>query len=87
MIGVTGACGKTTTKNILVELLGSRMTTVGSPNSFNNDIGVPLTLFLADDATEALVSRGIIPRPCCELDPQAFPQAFVPDPPAYRRWR
>ena len=39
------------------------------------------------DATEALVSRGIIPPPCCELEPQAFPQAFVPDPPAYRRWR
>ena len=55
VIGVTGSCGKTTTKNILVELLGSRMTTIGSPNSFNNDIGVPLTLFLADDATEALV--------------------------------
>jgi len=44
-------------------------------------------LSLYYDATEALVSRGIIPRPCCELDPQAFPQAFVPDPPAYRRWR
>jgi len=55
VIGVTGSCGKTTTKNVLVELLGSRMTTVGSPNSFNNDIGVPHTLFLADDATEALV--------------------------------
>jgi len=55
VIGVTGSCGKTTTKNMLVELLGSRMTTIGSPNSFNNDVGVPLTLFLADDATEALV--------------------------------
>ncbi len=55
VIGVTGSCGKTTTKNVLVELLASRMTTVGSPNSFNNDIGVPLTLFLADDTTEALV--------------------------------
>ncbi len=55
VIGVTGSCGKTTTKNMLVELLASRMTTLGSPNSFNNDIGVPLTLFQADDATEALV--------------------------------
>ena len=39
------------------------------------------------DAMEALVSRGIIPPPCCELEPQPFPQAFVPDPPPYRRWR
>jgi UDP-N-acetylmuramoyl-tripeptide--D-alanyl-D-alanine ligase len=55
VIGVTGSCGKTTTKNVLVELLASRMNAVGSPNSFNNDIGVPLTLFQADDTTEALV--------------------------------
>jgi UDP-N-acetylmuramoyl-tripeptide--D-alanyl-D-alanine ligase len=55
VIGVTGSCGKTTTKNVLVELLASRMSAVGSPNSFNNDIGVPLTLFQADDTTEALV--------------------------------
>ncbi|MBL8861482.1 MAG: UDP-N-acetylmuramoyl-tripeptide--D-alanyl-D-alanine ligase [Planctomycetes bacterium] len=55
VIGVTGSCGKTTTKNVLLELLGSRLRVAGSPNSFNNDIGVPLTLFRADDDTEALV--------------------------------
>jgi UDP-N-acetylmuramoyl-tripeptide--D-alanyl-D-alanine ligase len=55
VIGVTGSCGKTTTKNVLVELLSSRLVATGSPNSFNNDVGVPLTLFRADDATEALV--------------------------------
>jgi UDP-N-acetylmuramoyl-tripeptide--D-alanyl-D-alanine ligase len=55
VIGITGSCGKTTTKNVLIELLSSRWRTVGSPNSFNNDIGVPHTLFLADADTEALV--------------------------------
>lgn len=55
VIGITGSCGKTTTKNVLVELLSSRWRTIGSPNSFNNDIGVPHTLFLADADTEALV--------------------------------
>ena len=55
VIGITGSCGKTTTKNVLVHLLGTRMRVVGSPNSFNNDIGVPHTLFLADESTEALV--------------------------------
>jgi UDP-N-acetylmuramoyl-tripeptide--D-alanyl-D-alanine ligase len=55
VVGITGSCGKTTTKNILIELLSSRWRTVGSPNSFNNDIGVPHTLFLADADTEALV--------------------------------
>jgi UDP-N-acetylmuramoyl-tripeptide--D-alanyl-D-alanine ligase len=55
VVGITGSCGKTTTKTILQELLSSRLATVASPHSFNNDIGVPHTLFLADSATEALV--------------------------------
>lgn len=55
VIGVTGSCGKTTTKNILVELLSTRLPAVGSPDSFNNDIGVPHTLFLADDDSRAVV--------------------------------
>jgi UDP-N-acetylmuramoyl-tripeptide--D-alanyl-D-alanine ligase len=55
VIGITGSCGKTTTKSILIELLSARRRTVGSPSSFNNDIGVPHTLFLADPRTEALV--------------------------------
>ncbi len=55
VIGITGSCGKTTTKNILIELLAERARVVGSPNSFNNDIGVPHTLFLADPSTQAVV--------------------------------
>ncbi|MFT5283922.1 MAG: UDP-N-acetylmuramoyl-tripeptide--D-alanyl-D-alanine ligase [Planctomycetota bacterium] len=55
VIGITGSCGKTTTKSILVKLLESSMRTVGSPRSYNNDIGVPLTLALANEDTEALV--------------------------------
>lgn len=55
VVGVTGSCGKTTTKNVLVQLLAGLRRTVGSPNSFNNDIGVPHTLFLADASTEVLV--------------------------------
>ncbi|MCZ6598031.1 MAG: UDP-N-acetylmuramoyl-tripeptide--D-alanyl-D-alanine ligase [Planctomycetota bacterium] len=55
VIGVTGSCGKTTTKDILAELLAVRGPVVASPSSFNNDIGVPHTLLLADDETEALV--------------------------------
>jgi UDP-N-acetylmuramoyl-tripeptide--D-alanyl-D-alanine ligase len=55
VVGITGSCGKTTTKTILQELLGSRLRSVASPQSFNNEIGVPHTLFLADALTEALV--------------------------------
>ncbi|MFT5049941.1 MAG: UDP-N-acetylmuramoyl-tripeptide--D-alanyl-D-alanine ligase [Chlamydiales bacterium] len=55
VIGITGSCGKTTTKNILSELLTDHRSVVSSPASFNNEIGVPHTLLLADSTTEALI--------------------------------
>ena len=55
VVAITGSCGKTTTKNVLVELLSTRIAAVGSPDSFNNDIGVPHTLFLADEGSRAVV--------------------------------
>jgi len=55
VVGITGSCGKTSTKNILLELLKDHFSAVGSPASFNNDIGVPHTLLMADEGTEALV--------------------------------
>lgn len=57
VVGVTGSCGKTTTKNILAQLLATRLATVASPSSFNNDIGVPHTLLLADEATRVVVAE------------------------------
>jgi UDP-N-acetylmuramoyl-tripeptide--D-alanyl-D-alanine ligase len=55
VVGVTGSSGKTTTKNILRELLAPRFPVVASPSSFNNDIGVPHTLLLADERTRLVV--------------------------------
>jgi UDP-N-acetylmuramoyl-tripeptide--D-alanyl-D-alanine ligase len=55
VIGITGSCGKTTTKNIVAELLGVRMRVVSSPSSFNNEVGVPHTLLLGDERTELFV--------------------------------
>lgn len=55
VVGVTGSCGKTTTKNMLRTLLSEVLRTVASPSSFNNDVGVPHTLLLADEETEALI--------------------------------
>lgn len=61
VVGVTGSCGKTTTKNILAELLRAVVdddapnAVVASPSSFNNDVGVPHTLFLADETTRVCV--------------------------------
>jgi len=44
VIGVTGSNGKTTTKRMIDHILSRRFTGSGSPKSFNNEIGVPLTL-------------------------------------------
>lgn len=55
VVGITGSCGKTTTKGLLAQLLGAHLAVVASPGSFNNEIGVPHTLMLADAATRALL--------------------------------
>jgi UDP-N-acetylmuramoyl-tripeptide--D-alanyl-D-alanine ligase len=44
VVGVTGSNGKTTTKRMLDHILSGSLTGSGSPKSFNNEIGVPLTL-------------------------------------------
>ncbi len=55
VIAVTGSNGKTTTKNMLAHILGSRYRCRCSKNSYNNNIGVPLTLLSADRQDEYLV--------------------------------
>jgi UDP-N-acetylmuramoyl-tripeptide--D-alanyl-D-alanine ligase len=55
VIGITGSCGKTSTKNMLGRALATAMPTVRSPHSFNNAVGVPLSLFQIDDDTRAAV--------------------------------
>ncbi len=63
VIGITGSVGKTTTKDLLSSVLAVDRPTHASHRSFNNEIGVPLTILNAPDATEALVlemgARGV----------------------------
>ena len=54
VIAVTGSVGKTTTKDLIASLLGESV--VASKKSFNNDLGVPLTILDAEDA-EFLVAE------------------------------
>lgn len=44
VIGLTGSCGKTTTKEMLRSILAECGSVLASVSSFNNNIGVPLTL-------------------------------------------
>jgi UDP-N-acetylmuramoyl-tripeptide--D-alanyl-D-alanine ligase len=55
VVGITGSCGKTSTKEWLGAVLAAAMPTVRSPASFNNQVGVPLTLFAIDPRTRAAV--------------------------------
>lgn len=47
LVAVTGSNGKTTTKKILETVLGRIGRVISAPKSFNNNIGVPLTLLSA----------------------------------------
>jgi UDP-N-acetylmuramoyl-tripeptide--D-alanyl-D-alanine ligase len=55
VIGITGSVGKTTCKDLLASVLARRFATAASVRSFNNELGVPLTLANAPDGTEAAV--------------------------------
>ncbi len=55
VVGITGSCGKTSTKEWLGATLARAMPAVRSPGSFNNQIGVPLTLFGIRPETRAAV--------------------------------
>jgi len=54
IVGVTGSTGKTSTKDILAALLQERPT-VASPENFNTEIGLPLTVLAAPIDTDVLV--------------------------------
>ncbi|MCB7137781.1 UDP-N-acetylmuramoyl-tripeptide--D-alanyl-D-alanine ligase [Cellulosimicrobium marinum] len=55
VVGVTGSVGKTTTKDLLGQLLRPEGPTVVPRGSFNNEIGLPLTVLEADEDTRFLV--------------------------------
>jgi UDP-N-acetylmuramoyl-tripeptide--D-alanyl-D-alanine ligase len=55
VVGITGSVGKTTTKDLLAGVLATTYRTAASERSFNNELGVPLTLANAPADTEAAV--------------------------------
>ena len=55
VVAVGGSNGKTTTKELVASVLKERLATLWSEASFNNDIGVPLTLLRLDKSYQAAV--------------------------------
>jgi UDP-N-acetylmuramoyl-tripeptide--D-alanyl-D-alanine ligase len=55
VIGITGSNGKTTTKEMIATLLSEKFSVVKTVANNNNHIGVPLTIFSADEKCEVLI--------------------------------
>jgi UDP-N-acetylmuramoyl-tripeptide--D-alanyl-D-alanine ligase len=55
VIALTGSVGKTTTKDLLAQILEPHAPTVSTDRSFNNELGLPLTVLRADAETRHLV--------------------------------
>lgn len=59
VIGITGSVGKSTTKELVAELLSLRFRTLKNQGNFNNEIGLPLTLLrLGPGYTHAVLEMG-----------------------------
>jgi UDP-N-acetylmuramoyl-tripeptide--D-alanyl-D-alanine ligase len=55
VVAITGATGKTTTKDILAALCRPHLRTVASEGNYNNELGVPLTLCRLEADTELCI--------------------------------
>ncbi|MEV8173821.1 UDP-N-acetylmuramoyl-tripeptide--D-alanyl-D-alanine ligase [Microbacterium sp. NPDC079176] len=57
IVGITGSNGKTTTKNFLARILSDEGETVAPINSYNNEVGAPVTMLRITYGTRFLVSE------------------------------
>ena len=57
VVAITGSAGKTTTRHICHHVLSRRFKVHQSPKSFNNNIGLPLTLLGAGSDTEIVIAE------------------------------
>lgn len=75
VVGITGSVGKTSVKDMAAAVIGAQRSTHASPRSFNNELGVPLTLLSCPDEAEVMVvemgarGKGHIARLCLQARP------------------
>jgi len=79
VIGITGSVGKSTTKEMIAEVLSTRYRTLKSPGNLNNEIGLPLTILrLSDGHQRAVLEMGFyVPGEIAFLCDIALPQIGV----------
>jgi len=79
VIGITGSVGKSTTKELVAEVLSTRYRTLKSPGNLNNEIGLPLTMLrLSSGYQRAVFEMGFyVPGEIAFLCDIALPQVGV----------
>jgi len=79
VIGITGSVGKSTTKEMIAEVLSTRYRTLKSPGNLNNEIGLPLTMLrLSSGYQRAVMEMGFyVPGEISFLCDIALPQVGV----------
>ncbi len=79
VIGITGSVGKSTTKELVAEVLSQRYRTLKSSGNFNNEIGLPLTLLrLGQGHQRAVLEMGFfVPGEISFLCDLALPEVGV----------
>src|SRR5512138_3569661 len=79
VIGITGSVGKSTTKELVAEVLSTRYRTLKSPGNLNNEIGLPLTMLrLSPGYQYAVLEMGFyVPGEIAFLCDIALPQVGV----------
>jgi UDP-N-acetylmuramoyl-tripeptide--D-alanyl-D-alanine ligase len=79
VIGITGSVGKSTTKELVAEVLSQRYRTVKNQGNLNNEIGLPLTLLKLTRGTQcAITEMGFyVPGEIKQLCEMALPQVGI----------
>lgn len=79
VVGITGSVGKSTTKEMVAEVLSTRYRTLKSPGNLNNEIGLPLTILrLSAGHQRAVLEMGFyLPGEIAFLCDIALPQIGV----------
>jgi UDP-N-acetylmuramoyl-tripeptide--D-alanyl-D-alanine ligase len=79
IIGITGSVGKSTTKEVVAQVVGQRYKTLKSPGNLNNEIGLPLSLLrLTEEHERAVLEMGFyVPGEIAFLCDLALPHVGV----------
>lgn len=79
VVGITGSVGKSTTKELVAEVLDQRFCTLKNPGNLNNEIGLPLTILgLSEGHERAVLEMGFyVPGEIAFLCDLALPHIGV----------